>query len=220
MTGDAGRADAEIDREDAEIDREDAENGREDAEVGGGGPLPSAETAPLLPAVPAEFLGLHPDALRVSLWAGAITWVVLMAPLGIALVVAVVLAPSPLLVLAIGGCGWLSMAALVAFWGLFWPRLAHRHTSYVVDERGLQIRRGVLFRSHVFVARSRIQHSDIAQGPLQRRLGLARLVVHTAGTHNASTALGGIAHSEAVRVRDLLAADSESGGSVSEGDGV
>ena len=96
------------------------------------------------------------------------------------------------------------IGSLLAFLCFYWPRVRHRHVSFLVDERGLQIKRGVLWRSHAFLARSRIQHTDVAQGPLQRRLGLARLVVHTAGTHNASTTLSGISHDQAQQMRDQL----------------
>lgn len=86
------------------------------------------------------------------------------------------------------------------------PRLRHRYTAYRVDEKGLEIRRGVLWRSITTVARSRIQHLDVTQGPLERRHGLGRLQIHTAGTHDATVELHGLAHEQARALRDDLGA--------------
>ena len=71
------------------------------------------------------------------------------------------------------------------------------------------VRQGVWWRSHRFIPRSRLQHSDLAQGPLQRRLGLADLIVHTAGTHAAETKVEGLALETARAVRDRLTAASD-----------
>lgn len=92
---------------------------------------------------------------------------------------------------------------------LSWPALAHRHAGYRVDARGLRIRRGVWWQRRIDVSRSRIQHTDVSQGPLERAHGLATLHVHTAGTEYAHIALAGLAHAEALRVRDQLVGGSE-----------
>ena len=49
-----------------------------------------------------------------------------------------------------------------------------------------------------------MQHTDVSQGPLERRFGLATLVVHTAGTAHASVELPGLQHAVAIEVRDFL----------------
>jgi membrane protein YdbS with pleckstrin-like domain len=65
------------------------------------------------------------------------------------------------------------------------------------------------------VPRSRIQHTDVGQGPIEGRLGLAHLTVYTAGTHQASTTLAGIRYERALAIRKELTL-----GSGDEGDGV
>ncbi len=94
------------------------------------------------------------------------------------------------------------------------PRLVHRYTGYRINAVGLEIRRGVLWRSIVTVARSRIQHLDVTQGPLERKYGLGTVEVHTAGTQDATITLDGIAHETAMAVRDDLSDRGE------DGDGV
>lgn len=93
---------------------------------------------------------------------------------------------------------------LLAWWLNRWPVLAYRHASYVVDEHVLEIRRGVVWRHVIRVPRSRVQHIDVSQGPLERRLGLGTLVTHTAGTIHAQVELAGLDHATAVQIRDSL----------------
>ncbi len=64
--------------------------------------------------------------------------------------------------------------------------------------------RGVWWRNESFVPRSRIQHTDVNQGPLARRLGIASLLVHTAGTHLAHLGVNGLPHEAAIELRDRL----------------
>lgn len=116
--------------------------------------------------------------------------------------------------LLVGRAGWaaailvggLMTAGVVAFgwWQQVWPAVEYRHASYRVDANGLEIRRGVYFRSVTNVPRSRVQHTDVAQGPLQRRFGLATLIVHTAGNDSAVVELPGLTHETALAIRDHL----------------
>ncbi len=64
-----------------------------------------------------------------------------------------------------------------------WPALEFARVSYRVGTQGIEIKRGVIWRHVVTVPLSRIQYTDVSQGPIQRRFGLASLIVHTAGTH-------------------------------------
>jgi uncharacterized protein len=95
------------------------------------------------------------------------------------------------------------LVALTVFWQK-WPAIECRYYFYRVDAEGLEIRRGVYFRAVTTVPRSRVQHTDVSQGPLQRRHGLATLTVHTAGTDNAQVNLPGLTHERALRIRDHL----------------
>lgn len=112
--------------------------------------------------------------------------------------------------------GW-AMALFVLLWALVtlvlawsshrWPAIEHRHTSYRVDERGIEIRRGVIWRRAIQVPRSRVQHTDVSQGPIERGFGLGTLVIYTAGTEHARVDLPGLEHATALRIRDYLLPD-------------
>ncbi len=96
---------------------------------------------------------------------------------------------------------------LLVWSGLIYPGLAYRHASWRLSEYGLDIRRGVWWRHRIVVPQSRIQHSDIEQGPLQRGFGIATLVIHTAGTKNSSVKLEGLAAKTAETLRDTLVSE-------------
>jgi uncharacterized protein len=103
------------------------------------------------------------------------------------------------------------VAALVRTWlSQWWPGVAYRYASYRLGARALEIRRGVLWRSVIDVPRSRIQHSDVSQGPLERLHGLGTLSVYTAGTRHALVRLYGLDYARALAIREhLMQADDE-----------
>jgi len=103
--------------------------------------------------------------------------------------------------------GWLAAAGLLAWWAFGWPALAYRYASYAVDAAGIEIRRGVVWRRVIHVPRSRVQHTDVSQGPIERSYGIGTLVIYTAGTDFARVHLVGLAHETALRIRDHLLPD-------------
>ncbi len=102
-----------------------------------------------------------------------------------------------------------SIAFLLIAAGLVWlthvmPQKEFNHASWCLTDSGLEIRRGVWWRSQISVPLARVQHTDVHQGPLQRRFGLAKLTVHTAGTENSAVELTGLNFATAQRLRDAL----------------
>lgn len=122
--------------------------------------------------------------------------------------------PAILVVWAASGASAALLAALGALWllvnGFFawhaqrWPAIEYRHASYRLDRDGIEIRRGVYWRVVINVPRSRVQHTDVSQGPLERRFGLGTLVIYTAGTDHAKVDLAGLDHGLALRIREHL----------------
>jgi membrane protein YdbS with pleckstrin-like domain len=99
---------------------------------------------------------------------------------------------------------WAILAAVHVAWGQYRPVLAYRHSSFRVDSEGIEIRRGRFFRSYITVPRSRVQHTDVSQGPIERRFELGTLEIYTAGVSHAQVSLDGLAHTRALEVRDAL----------------
>ena len=104
------------------------------------------------------------------------------------------------------------MVAIAGF-GLswLWPSLSYRHLRYGIDETGIAIESGVIWRSRVALPRVRIQHTDVSQGPLERRYGTGTLKLYTAGSRHTKIELPGLNHDDAIALRDTLLA--EGGGS-------
>jgi len=100
-------------------------------------------------------------------------------------------------------------SASLAWAAHVWPALHYRYRSYRVTPLGIQIRRGVLWRTTNSIPRSRVQHTDVSQGPIERRFGLAHLVIHTAGTMSASVTLEGLRHDTAILIRNHLLGSGE-----------
>jgi len=106
--------------------------------------------------------------------------------------------------LALLAASWLVVLLSALFCAWAFPPLKFRHLSWRLSSTGLEIRRGVCFRHRISVPRARVQHTDVTRGPLERRFGLATLIVHTAGSADNQIPLEGLEHQVALGVRDFL----------------
>jgi membrane protein YdbS with pleckstrin-like domain len=105
---------------------------------------------------------------------------------------------------------WAGVMAAFAWHLQRWPAVAYKFSSYRVDHAGVEIRHGVYWRTITNVPRSRVQHTDVSQGPLERRFGLGTLVVYTAGTSHSKVNLSGLDFNVARRIRAHLLPDDQS----------
>ena len=145
------------------------------------------------------------DRAAISVW----RWQWLIATLFVTLTAGVFLFPFP-------DVPWIGAAVVIALVGItfawLWPPTYYRHLRYALDDTGIVIQRGVLWRSHIALPRVRIQHTDVSQGPLQRRYGLGTLRLYTAGSRHTMVELPGLAHQDAIDLRDTLLAQSAASG--------
>jgi len=102
------------------------------------------------------------------------------------------------------GAAWLTLVLLAASTSYRWPPRAYQHTSYRVDDQGIEIRKGVYWRVVINVPKSRVQHIDVSQGPIERNYNLGTLLIYTAGTDHAKVELEGLEHGRALRIREHL----------------
>ena len=86
------------------------------------------------------------------------------------------------------------------------PLRRYHARGYQIGVDRLRVVRGLIFRSDTVVPFGRVQHIDVHQGPIERGYGLATLVLHTAGNHNASVALPGLGHDDAMAMREEIRA--------------
>ena len=170
-------------------------------------PAPSADTEP---EVEHTFVAdgvdyeLDPNWVLASRLSGGIG-AVIFSGLGLIGLLVVVFAADwrgPTVLLAFGG--WFLLSAAVVAWSQIGPALRYKRRRYRLNEMGLRIRRGLVWHAELSVPYSRIQHTDVSRGPIERWFGLSTLIVHTAGTENASVSLDGLPAPRAYRIRDLL----------------
>lgn len=93
-----------------------------------------------------------------------------------------------------------TFALLIGIWRM--PGRRYRAWGYAQSEDELVVKHGLMVRKVTVVPFGRVQHIDVARGPLQRMLGLATLVLNTAGTRGAAVNLPGLDHDEAERLRE------------------
>jgi membrane protein YdbS with pleckstrin-like domain len=94
---------------------------------------------------------------------------------------------------------------ILSIWIVFFgPARRFRRWGYLMDGEELQVRRGLMTQVHTVVPLDRVQHIDIAQGPLERSFGVSRLIVHTAGTLHSQVLLPGLPRETAERMRNEI----------------
>ena len=84
------------------------------------------------------------------------------------------------------------------------PERIYRRLRYGLSERLLQVARGWLFHTDTVVPLVRVQHLDVVRGPFDKLFGTASLVLHTAGTHNSTVTVPGLAPDKAAAMRDII----------------
>ena len=110
---------------------------------------------------------------------------------------------TPSLLGIVGGGGLVGIAILV-WLTVKLPRWQYDHIRYAVSDTGIEIHHGIFWRMIINVPRTRVQHTDVTQGPVARRFGIATLHIYTAGTENNHVTLTGLSYDDALRVRNYL----------------
>jgi membrane protein YdbS with pleckstrin-like domain len=146
----------------------------------------------------------HVDRGMISVWRwqGALaTFIITVGAFGLVVRFGALGLFAPLLIVTVG---------MTLSW--IWPEAYYRRLRFGIDETGIAIERGILWQSRIAVPRARIQHTDVSQGPLQRRFGVGTLKLYTAGSRYTEIGLPGLAHAEAIALRDALLAKSGASG--------
>lgn len=127
---------------------------------------------------------------------GIVTVIVLTA--AAAILNQVLLWRLPLPTIAIG------LLVLYGLWVIFVPRRRYRHWGYAMGADAIRIASGFVFRIETVVPFARVQHIDVARGPVERVFGVATLILHTAGSYNSTVHLPGLAPEDAVAMREEI----------------
>ncbi len=119
--------------------------------------------------------------------------------LGVAVALAFItfLADIPALPAIIAWSQWLII--LIAL--LVWPAIAFPKRGYVVRDKDILFRNGVVWRAVTAVPFNRIQHVETSNTPLDRKFGLATLQLFTAGGSSGDLKIDGLETSVAEQLR-------------------
>jgi uncharacterized protein len=95
-------------------------------------------------------------------------------------------------------------ALLLLYYALITPGRRFRRWGYAKTEDELHVAHGVLVHTETSVAFHRVQHIDVAQGPIERLCGVWQLVLNTSGTLNSQIRLPGLSRATAEALRDEI----------------
>lgn len=153
---------------------------------------------PTEPALPIEPQPLPPAALRlwrvqVGLIVGFVALVFLAG--GVVAIVAgeALFAVVALVVVALAAAGW--------WFGTGWCFRAYR---WQLTDATVELRRGVWIRRHEVLPRERVQNVTQTAGPLARSMGLATVMVHSAGARTPDVVIPDISGDVAAALRAEL----------------
>ncbi len=90
------------------------------------------------------------------------------------------------------------------YYGLVAPGRRFRRWGYAKTGDELHVAHGVYVHTETSVAFHRVQHIDVAQGPIERMCGVWQLVLNTAGTLNSQIRLPGLSRATAEALRDEI----------------
>ena len=143
-------------------------------------------------------LTLRPEKEQRTLW--YITWVVVFVIGTLFLIVTPFFAREIIILFGIFLFVWLIIMILVAIW----IPAAFKALEYMIDDDGVKMRGGVVWKKYVTVPYSKITNVDITRGPLQRLYNMGTIHVQTAGAggkqgEKAELKLTGIRDLEKVR---------------------
>ncbi|MCD1622705.1 PH domain-containing protein [Citromicrobium bathyomarinum] len=135
----------------------------------------------------------HPKAMRVEA-------VLVALPLLIGALVAEYLTPFPNFLIA----GPVALILLLVV--IMLPHRRYAVRGYALSEDRLRVVRGMMFHADTVVPFGRVQHIDVDRGPIERYYGLATLQLYTAGSHGDVISLPGLAHQDALDMRETIRA--------------
>lgn len=97
--------------------------------------------------------------------------------------------------------GFISAAAL---WIIFYAGISFQFMGYALREKDITFKSGWLWRSMTTVPFNRVQHCDLKQGMLDRRFGLSKLTIYTAGGQSTDLMIPGLLPETAEKLKAYI----------------
>lgn len=98
---------------------------------------------------------------------------------------------------------------MISLWSIFYSGIAFKYMGYAIREKDISFKSGWLWRHMTTVPFNRVQHCDIKQGLIDRRFGLSRLTIYTAGGQSTDLMIPGLLPDTAERLRGFILSSTE-----------
>ena len=107
--------------------------------------------------------------------------------------------------------GYFAATAITLFAWLMivYAGVSFKYMSYAIREKDISYKSGWLWKSMTTVPFNRVQHCDIKQGILDRRFGLAKLTIYTAGGANTDLEIPGLFPDTAEKLKAFILGSTE-----------
>ena len=97
-----------------------------------------------------------------------------------------------------------SLLAIAAAVAMVWPGVSVQRRGYVLRDKDILFRKGVIWRSITAIPFNRIQHVETSSTPIDRKFGLATLQLFTAGGSGGDLKIDGLGTDDAERLRVFI----------------
>lgn len=82
--------------------------------------------------------------------------------------------------------------------------LGFKWKGYIIREKDIIYRTGLIFRKRVHVPFNRVQHCEVAQNLIERNVNLAKLKIYTAGGSRSDLSIPGLLQEDAIRMKQFI----------------
>jgi hypothetical protein len=97
-----------------------------------------------------------------------------------------------------------ALLAIAAAIAMIWPGISVQRQGYVVRDKDILFRKGVIWQSVTAIPFNRIQHVETSSTPIDRKLDLATLQLFTAGGSGGDLKIGGLGTAVAEKLRVFI----------------
>ncbi len=98
---------------------------------------------------------------------------------------------------------------LISIWIIFYNGISFHSMGYAFREKDISFKSGWLWRSMTTVPFNRVQHCDIRQGLIDRRFGISKLTIYTAGGQSTDLIIPGLTPETAERLKSFILRSTE-----------
>lgn len=150
-----------------------------------------------------EWQALHPRFARCLQIKALLRWAGVAAGIGAFYAIHLAFDPEDPIPLAFFGACW-GACLLAGLRAVLWPLVSVPRRGYAVRDKDIVYKAGVIWQSVKAVPYSRVQHAETGSSPVDRRFGLARLTIFTAGGSSGDLRLAGLGADAAERLRAYI----------------